>query len=105
MDRVWLFPLDMRWKSWYLEYIEHELQIFYGDIGLKFRGRSGVTVDLGQLVTRIAHRLPLCEIYRLRIGLTEGIMSFWWNDHRSPWEEKPVCGVERWKSLKQGHKP
>lgn len=50
-------------------------------------------------------RLPLCEIYRLRIGLTEVIMSFWWNDHRSPWEEKPVCGVERWKSLKQGHKP
>lgn len=49
MDRVLLFLLVMRWKSWYLEYIERGLNFGCGATSSKLRDRGEVIVDLGQL--------------------------------------------------------
>ena len=53
MDRVLLFLLVMRWKSWYLEYIGRGLNFGCGATSSKLRDRDEAIVDLGQLVTRI----------------------------------------------------
>lgn len=56
MDRIALFLLDMRWKSWYLELVEHGLHLACGSSGSELRGWDEVALDLGRFVAGIAHR-------------------------------------------------